>query len=329
VKAIGLPGAMLALVVGCASAGVDARPVGPAASPVETSAPPLGAASSATARAWVAVENADEVKLVDVGARDVLERYRAPGGPHNITVAENGTVAVCLWGSDSVGIVRDGRMRLVRLGGAPHDVKATGRMFVVANQQATRLDLVSVRGRKLGRIPLATNPHDLAINPPGGRAWVTLENRDEVAVVDLDRRKVMRYVSTGRSPHDLLFAPDGRLWVTDWDGALHVFDGARTVKSIPLGVEAHHLAFTDDGRFAWITDHGAGKVFVLSVRRVKVLRSVRFPGEPHHVAIAGRWAVVADHANARLILYNAERIRRVGRVRVGAGPHGVWTAPTE
>jgi DNA-binding beta-propeller fold protein YncE len=328
---MGPAGVLLALVVGCASAGVGVPTVAPGASPsgVETSPPAPTSAESASVRVWVAVESADRVKLVDVAARDVLERYRARGGPHNITVAENGTVAVCLWGSDSVGIVREGRMRLVRLGGAPHDVKATGRMFVVANQRAARLDLVSVRGRKLGRIRLATDPHDLAINPPGGRAWVTLENRDELAVVDLDRRKVMRYVSTGRSPHDLLFAPDGRLWVTDWEGALHVFDGARRVKSIPLGVEAHHLAFTDDGRFAWITDHGAGKVFVLSVRRVKVVKSLRFPGEPHHVAIAGRWAVVADHANARVILYNATRMRRVGRVRVGAGPHGVWTSPTE
>jgi len=329
VRAIGLAAAALALGLGCASAAVTTSEAeGASATPVAGVSPssPLAAASS-TALVWVAVEKADKVKLVDVGAREVLERYRTPGGPHNITVADDGTVAVCLWGSDRIGIVRDDRIRFVRLGGGPHDVKATGRTFVVANQRAARLDLVSVRGRKLGRVPLTTDPHDLAINPPGGRAWVTLEGRDEMAVVDLDRRKVMKYVSTGQSPHDLLFAPDGRLWVTDWQGELHVFDGARRVKTISLGVEAHHLAFTDDGRFAWITDHGAKRVYVLSVRRVKVVRSLRFPGEPHHVAIAGRWAVVADHGNARLVLYNAERKRRVGRIPVGAGPHGVWTAP--
>jgi serine/threonine-protein kinase len=101
------------------------------------------------------------------------------------------------------------------------------------------------------------------------------------------------------------------------------------LETIPLGVEAHHLAFTPDGRFAWITDHGADRVFVLRVRTRRVVASKAFPGEPHHVAVTadGRFVVVADHANGRLIVYKAETGRRVGRIRVGAGPHGVWAAP--
>ena len=290
---------------------------------------PDSSRSAPGALVWVALENANRVVLVNVRRRRVVDRFRAPGGPHNITVAPDGTVGVALWGSDRIGIVRRGRIRFARLGGAPHDIKADGRVFVVANQGDERVDFVTVRHRVRGHVRLVADPHDLAIDPRGRRAWVTLEGRDELAVIDLDRKKLRRYVSTGQSPHDLLFAPDGRLWVTDWEGELHVFERGDRVKTIRLGVEAHHLAFTPNGRFGWITDHGAHRVFVLSVRRVKVVKTIRFPGAPHHVAITsdGRFAVVADHENARLLLYDAKTFRRVGRIRVGAGPHGVWAVP--
>jgi DNA-binding beta-propeller fold protein YncE len=280
---------------------------------------------------WVSVETAGKVVEVDVGNRDVLRRFDTPGGPHNITVAPDGTVVAALWSSDRIAIIRDGQVEFVALGGAPHDVKIARHMIVVANQGSARVQLVKLDGTFQRRIKLVANPHDLAVDPAQRHAWVTLEGSDDLAVVNLIRRKAVRYVSTGRSPHDILFAPDGTLWVTDWGGSLHVFSvpRGRLLQTIPLGIEAHHMAFTPDGRFAWITDHGADRVFVLRVRTRSVVASKAFPGEPHHVAVTadGRFVVVADHANGRLIVYRAETRRRVGRIRVGAGPHGVWAAP--
>jgi len=98
---------------------------------------------------------------------------------------------------------------------------------------------VRLDGALVRRILLKADPHDLAIDPQQRHAWVTLEGSDDLAVVDLlDRRESVRYVDTDGSPHDILFAPDGKLWVTDWNGALHVFAGrrGRLVESISLGV---------------------------------------------------------------------------------------------
>lgn len=288
---------------------------------------PAAHGGAAPPTVWVALENAGEVALVNVRTGNVVRRLRTPGGPHNITAGGDGVAAVALWSSDRIAIVRQ-RARFVRLGGAPHDVKMRGGLIVVANQGAARLDLVRSTGRVLRPIRLKADPHDLAIQPNGRRAWVTLEGDDDLAVVNLETRSV-RYVSTGRRPHDLLFAPDGRLWVTDWAGALHVFDGTRRVRTLRLGREAHHLAFTPDGQEAWITDHARDRVFILSVRPVRRIDARRIPGAPHHVAITanGRWAVVADHDRGTLVVFDAQTHRRVRVIRVGAGPHGVWAVP--
>jgi DNA-binding beta-propeller fold protein YncE len=295
-----------------------------------TTAPSAGSASGpspAPPLVWVTLEDDGRSALVNVRTERILRRASTPGGPHNITVARDGTAVVALWDTTRIAIIRR-RVRFIALGGAPHDVKLRKRLIVVANQGDARIDLVRLSGERLRSIPLRANPHDLAIAPGGRRAWVTLEGSDDLAVVDLEDRSVS-YVSTGVRPHDLLFAPDGRLWVTDWGGALHVFNGRRRVRTIRFGGEAHHLAFTPDGQEGWVTDEHRGRVLVFSVRPVERIVTKRIRGRPHHVAITanGRWAVVADHVRGTLVVFNAATHRRVRVIPVGDGPHGVWAVP--
>jgi DNA-binding beta-propeller fold protein YncE len=278
---------------------------------------------------WVALEDANEVVLVDIAKGKILARHDTPGGPHNLTVAADRRAAATLYGSDRLVLVDRRRARFINLGGTPHDVKAARGFFVVANEAARRLDLVE-GGEHAASIELKAEPHDLAIAPGGERAWVTLNGTDELAVVDLRARRVERYVSTGQSAHDILFAPDGMLWVTDWNGPVHVFDGRGKLRArIALGDESHHLAFTHDGKQAWITDHAANRIFIVDARRLELVDSLRVLGGPHHVAITadGQLAAVADHDNGTISVYDVKRRTRVRTVRVGAGPHGVWAVP--
>lgn len=314
---------------------VAALAVGGRPSDAHVAEPQGGATSSSTGSdgsvVWVALENAGKVAKVDVGRRRVLRRFEVPGAPHNITVAPNGTVATALWNVGRIAIVREGRVTVVRLGGAPHDVKVAGRVFVVANQGAARLDRVFMRGSVGRRIRLRMNPHDLAVSPNQRRAWVTLEGSDDIAIVNLVRKTVRRYLDTDVRPHDILFQPNGRrVWVTDWERGIHVFSRrGRRVRTFDVGEEPHHLAFTPDGRQVWITDHGAHRVFIISVRRLRVIATRRIRGAPHHVAITsdGSRAVVADHERGKLVVFRVSTRRKLRGMSVGAGPHGVWAAP--
>ena len=279
---------------------------------------------------WVALEDAHKIVKVNIDDREVLARRAVPGAPHNLTISPSGrTVATALWSDGRIVLRRDGEQRSPVLGGSPHDVKIGGRRVVVANQTEARLDLVTPRGRFLRSIRLKADPHDLALRWSGRQAWVSLEGSDDLAVVGIRKSRV-RYVSTGDSPHDLLFAPDGKLWVTDWHGEIHVFSKkGRKLKTIPLGVEAHHLDFTPDGRQVWITDHALHRVFVVNAKTYSVRKRFRVKGAPHHIAITsdGERAVVADHDRGLVIVYNVPQLRLRTKIRVGAGPHGIWAMP--
>jgi DNA-binding beta-propeller fold protein YncE len=277
---------------------------------------------------WVTLEGSGRTVKVDIASGRTIASFATPGRPHNVAVSA-GVVAVAMWNSTKIAIIRSGHVRTVTLGGAPHDMKIWRDRIVAANQGGSRVQVVRTDGAVLRSVALPYRPHDLAVNPRTGKVWITLEGTGKLATFRLGSDAPVRYVPTGRRPHDILFAPDGRLWITGWDGTALVYDmpGLHLVRAVRLGSEAHHLAFTPDGRFVWITDHGASAVFVLRTSPVHRVDRIPFPGEPHHVAITldGARAVVADHANGRLVIYDTATHRRVKFVPVGPAPHGVAT----
>ena len=109
---------------------------------------------------------------------------------------------------------------------------------------------------------------------------------------------------------------------------MHVFSRwGKLLKSINRGVELHHLAFTRDGRQAWVTDDGGNRVFVISARSLRVVASRRTRGTPHHLALTpdGRRMVVANHDRGTLAVFSVSTRKRRRAIRVGEGPHGAWT----
>lgn len=302
----------------------------PTPSPPQTSDRVTASSQSRNRVVWVALEAAGEIVKVDVSSQTVIARRAVPGQPHNLNISPSGTtVATSLWSGDSVVVRHEGSQSVVNLGGAPHDVKIGSGRVVVTNQTEARLDLVTRQGRFVRSIRLKADPHDLALRWKGRQAWATLDDNDDLAVVSI-RSGNVRHVSTRKAPHDILFAPDGKLWVSDWNGAIHVFSKkGRRLKTIPLGVEAHHLAFTPDGDQVWITDHAAHRVFVVRTETYRVIKRFEVAGAPHHIAITsdGDRAVVADHERGLLIVYNVDKLYRATTIRVGAGPHGIWAMP--
>lgn len=304
----------------------------PAVSPAESKGAITRASHTSTDRVvWVAIEGGHRIAKVDLGSHGVLARRSVPGAPHNLTISPSGsTVATALWSDGNIVVRSGGDQRTVALGGAPHDVKIGGGRVVVANQTEARLDIVTPQGRFRRSIALKADPHDVALRWDGRQAWTTLEGSDDLAVVRVERPSRVHYVSTGQAPHDLLFAPDGKLWVSDWNGAIHVLSKkGRRLRTMAMGIEAHHLDFTHDGRQVWITDHAAHKIFVVSTRRYKIRKRIDITGAPHHVAITpdGDRAAVADHERGLIIVYNVHTFRRVKKIQVGAAPHGIWSIP--
>lgn len=310
-----------------------AEPAAPAPTPA-TAADPTPAPTPATggppepaaaAEVWVALESGGLVR-VDVGGARVTARVATGGPAHNLAPAPAGGAAATVAALGAV-VFGDGGPRAVT-GGRPHDVKpAAGGTLVVADGGGRRLVVVGGDRSVVAQIDVPGVPHDLAVTGEGRQAWLTLDASDGLVVVDLDTRRVVRTIATGRRPHDLLFSPQGELWVTDLGGGLYPVDSGGAVGAVvPLGQEAHHLAFSADGAELWVTDSPGRAVSVVDPRRRVVSTRVALPDSPHHVAVVGDRVAVADNTRGRLVVLDRASRGIVAEVDVGASPHGVAAA---
>lgn len=105
--------------------------------------------------------------------------------------------------------------------GFPYRVNAGGNRVVVSNFMSSLLRIFDVRTRaETATIPIPFDPAraapdadgrpgvvGAAVSPDGRFAYVALQGMDAVAVVDLEARRVLRLLPTGRGPDGIALAP--------------------------------------------------------------------------------------------------------------------------
>jgi DNA-binding beta-propeller fold protein YncE len=183
--------------------------------------------------------------------------------------------------------------------GADHlDFSADGRYAIVSCEFSGELLKVDVaRERVVGVLQLRPGaaPQDVKLSPDGKVFYVADMNANGVWLVDGDRFRVLRFVSTGRG--------------------------------------AHGLYPSRDARYLYITNRGAGSVSVLSFRTQRIVKTWHIPGggspDMGNISADGKVLWLSGRWNAEVYAISTRTGRLLARIRVGAGPHGlcVWPQP--
>lgn len=83
-----------------------------------------------------------------------------------------------------------------------------------------------------------------------------------------------------------------------------------------------HIAFTEDGSEAWITEPSSGSLFVVDTLARRVFEWLDLEGHPHHLRFdAGRGHVACGPDG--LVVLDARTRRVIIRVTVGSEVHDV------
>lgn len=186
-------------------------------------------------------------------------------------------------------------------------------------------------GSKLLAMLFLDSPgEDWALARDKKRLFVTLPAAGKVAVADTSAWKVTDRLETGPHPRRVAFQPDqGYLWVA-WDEGVDVFDprGLTRAARILTGKGAHEIAFSDDNRFAFVTNRADGTVSVIDVRTLARVRDVRTGSEPVSVAwtALGRTAWIS-HADGTLSSLDGESAGPLSRLRTDPGLGRIAFAP--
>jgi YVTN family beta-propeller protein len=246
------------------------------------------------------------------------------------------------------------------------EVDLNGYYVLTLNDDATLTvvdPLFGFGGSKLlALIPLASPGEDWALLAGADRLFVALPASDSVAVADTAGFELVANLAVGFHPRRVALQPDGGyLWVlgdggdrsggggrppdrspgrprglsrpggTAGTGGAEVFEprNLARVARIPLGRGPHDIAFSDDSRFAFITNRDAGTVSIVDVRRLAKAAEVATGRRPVSVAFSaqGKVAYVSDADDGTLVAIDGERRRVVARLAAEPGLGQIAFAP--
>lgn len=225
-------------------------------------------------------------------------------------------------------------------------VPAPGGLLLVVNKGDHTLGIVDpVAGKMVATVKQSgVTGHEVAASPDGKTAYVPIYGDSGVGrsgsdgrtidVVDLASRKRVATIDVGgpQRPHEALFGPDGRLYVTaENTNAIKVIDPRTNavVDTLPTGQpESHMLVLSRDGRTAYTSNVGAGTVSVIDVAARKVTAVVTVAKRAQRIALStdGRFVFTADQDAPRLAVIDTQTNELVPGVALPAVAYG--TAPT-
>ena len=223
-----------------------------------------------------------------------------------------------------VGVSPDGRLALTGEYG-PND--APGRHLVL-------IDIPE--GRQIARIDLGpkSRPHSVVFLRDGRRAVATMELADQIALVDVVDRKVLRtYPTGGREGHMVRLSPDNaRAFVTSRgaQGTLSIISLDREAPPVvvPTGEGAEGLAVTPDGREVWVVNRVAQSISIVDTQSLKVVQTVEVMPDARRaeISVGGRVLVPhggpADKPAQYLSVYDVRSRALVNRLAMHEGRKG-------
>ncbi len=274
-----------------------------------------------------------------------VETKRIPTGkePHHLYLTpDEKSVIVANAGSDSLTFI-DPRtaevQRTVRGILDPYHLRFSPDMkwFVTAANRLNHIDIYRWDGSTptlAKRIPTGRTPSHLWIDTKSTTVWSSMQDSDELVVIDLATQKLLHRVKTGPMPADVFVTPDDKtllLGLTGGDG-VEVYDVAdakapQLIKKIATGKGAHAFRAAGDGKHVFVSNRVANTISRIDYQALAVGPSFPAPAGPDcmDVSADGTLIMVASRWAGKLSLIDVNQRRVVHQVKVGKSPHGVWT----
>ncbi|MCX7948671.1 MAG: hypothetical protein N2509_01015 [Treponemataceae bacterium] len=188
-----------------------------------------------------------------------------------------------------------------------------------------------------GMIYLKRPGEDWVSSKDGKRLFVTVPKAGHVAVIDLERFKLIKEIEAGDHPFRIALQPDGRyLWVGNNSrererSGVTVIDAEelKAVKLIPTGEGHHEMAFTQDSLYAFITNQKEGTLSVVDVRALRKIKDLPLGREPVSLAYSplSKAVYILNGGDGLLTVVDGERHQILHRIPLKAGGRSIRFAP--
>jgi YVTN family beta-propeller protein len=234
----------------------------------------------------------------------------------------------------SVTVV-DGRswrqIATIPLPGSPHaiNVEPGFRRIWTANIRGDSATVIDVRTNAVvATIKVCSGPTQVAFSPAAQQKAFVACTDGFMSVIDRTTLKETDRQAIGFGPHALVPGPDERLWAANRGGNDLSEIDPRTDKLVarhPAGPVAYGVAFSPDGKYAFVTSSRWHSIVVIAMSDKQILGAIKVGSDPANLAASpdGRQVYVSNRGDGTVSVINALTFQVVRVIPVGREPDGL------
>lgn len=283
--------------------------------------------------------NDDDISLIDTTTYQELKRVLIGKGPHHLIptpddrylIVGNTTSNELVYLNPVTGDIVKHVPRIAdpyQLGFSPD-----GKWFVTAGNRLDRVDVYHHENGTLTlakAIPLPKTPSHVAFRRDSKMAWVTLQESDQVAAIDLPTQTVRWLAATGKQPAGIWATADGKhllVGITgeDYVEVLSAQDG-KSLARLKTGEAAHNFLPLGDGRHVLLSNRMANTISIIDTAALKVVETFPVPNGPDDMELrkdgTELWVTTRWINRVSVIDMKTKKLKQ--QIRVGRSPHGLY-----
>ncbi|MEK9719935.1 MAG: cytochrome D1 domain-containing protein [Quisquiliibacterium sp.] len=301
---------------------------------------------------WPATSSADDmplaivlnsrdatVSLIDKRSYSEVRRLDVGKEPHHLYLTPNGSsLIVANAMSNDLHFLdpRTGALKKrVRKIDDPYQIAFSPdhRWFVAIGLRLDRVDLYRTQGEDIKlvkRIPVGKAPSHVWFSADSAFAFVTLQDSDEIAAIDMERQQVAWKMPVGRQPAGIIMTPDDKLLLIGVMGEDYVqaidWRERKTVAKIRSGRGAHNFRGLGDKRHVFVSNRVENTVSRIDMNALKVVDTIAVPGGPDCMEVTAdqRELWVTSRFARKVSVVDLAQRKVVRSIDVGRSPHGIF-----
>lgn len=295
--------------------------------------------SAGMARAQVAVVlNSGEgtISLIDKVKKEEIKRFPVGKEPHHLMATPDDQYLIVANAASNDLVFLDPKTgeikRRVDNISDPYQIgfSPDKKWFVSVSLRLDRTDIYDSNFKLIKRISTPKAPSHVAFTSDSAIAFITLQDSNQLAAIDLKTQTVKWTMPVGKMPAGVWVTPDDKYALIGMTGADYVevidWRAQKSVKRIKTGNGAHNFIAMGDGRRILVSNRVANTINIIDQQTLSVIDTINVPGGPDcmeltadgkELWVTSRWA-----KKVTIIDMATKQIQK--QIPVGKSPHGIY-----
>jgi YVTN family beta-propeller protein len=211
------------------------------------------------------------------------------------------------------------------------------RWFITAANRLDRVDIYAANGADLKlvkTIAVGKTPSHIAFTADSKLAFVTMQDSNDLAVIDLVNQTLLWKIPTGPAPAGLWMTPGDQYLLVGITGADYVqvldWRNRREVKKIFTGKGAHNFRPQGDRKHVFVTNRISSSISLINMQTLEKVGDITgLPAGPDDMELTpdGKQLWVTLRFARKVGVIDVPTMKLVSVIPVGKSPHGIFFHP--